>query len=77
MSKLVIKGLSFDLSGGVTIDYMDMVSDVKTNHLAVSHAIRIPSAPEYEAGLEELADVVRRVLLDAIEDLSIVESVSD
>lgn len=75
MSNYVIRNVGFNPDGSVVIDYLDLSADLKKNHLAVSHAIQIPNMPEYEQGLEELLDKVRETLVDAIEDLSLVENI--
>lgn len=75
MIRHVIRNVDFQPSGGVVINYIDLDNDVKTNHLMVSHALSIPAMPEYDEGLEAVEEAVRALLVDAIEDLSLVPSV--
>lgn len=71
----VIRNVEFLPSGGVVINYIDLTRDVKTNRLMISHALQVPAMPEYDEGLEAIEEAVRALLVDAIEDLSIVASV--
>ena len=68
LPKYLVRGVTFSPDGGVAIDYMEPLKDLRKNDLAINHSIYIPAEDEYEDEIEEVQKTILYLLADALED---------
>lgn len=66
----LIRALTFNNDGSVTIEYVTPSEDFKANGLALNHAILVPAGEDYDDEIEAAREAALALLIDALFDLA-------
>lgn len=67
--KYLIRSISFDIDGGVAVDYMDVMGDLRANGLVINHVLYVPAEDQYDDEIDALQSAAQELLADALDDL--------
>ena len=67
--KYLIRGIQFDIEGGVAVDYMDPLTDMRENRLVINHVLYVPADDQYDDEIDALQSAAQELLADALDDL--------
>lgn len=69
MTAIIVRGLTFDADGSITLEYADAESDVREKGIILNHTLFVPSGQDYDDELQGVVDAVGALLADVLEDL--------
>lgn len=69
MTTILVRGLTFDPDGSITVEYADADKDMREKGIILNHTIFVPAGEDYDDELLDVARAVQALLADVLEDL--------